>query len=197
MRMAILSLMVLAAAAAMAVAQNANIDEKGKSPLESQFQVGGKIRMELCASGTEIVGKDERAIRVSYTARGDDSAVRVRLQADGDRAILKVTNCPSNNFQISIDVPKATDLYVRIPAGQLDVRGVAGDKDFELHAGQINVDIGKSDDYRKVDASVYAGQVNAAAFQVSKGGLFRWFEHDGPGNYRLHAHVGAGQIDLR
>ncbi len=194
MRMVFTAFVVLAA---MAVAQNANIDEKGKSPIESKFSVGGQIRMELCSSGTDIVGKDEKTIRVSYTARGDDSGVRVRLQVDGDRAILKVTNCPNNNFRLSIDVPKTTDLYVRMPAGQLDVTSVAGDKDFELHAGQMNIDVGKADDYRKVEASVLTGEVNAAAFQVSKGGLFRSFERSGSGNYRLHAHVGAGQIDLR
>jgi hypothetical protein len=42
-----------------------------------------------------------------------------------------------------------------------------------------------------------AGGLDASAFDVAKGGLFRSFEHHGPGKYRLHAHVATGGIDLR
>jgi len=48
-----------------------------------------------------------------------------------------------------------------------------------------------------VDASVNSGELNAAAFNVEKGGLFRSFSQSGPGKYRMHAHVGAGELDLR
>jgi len=41
------------------------------------------------------------------------------------------------------------------------------------------------------------GSIEASAFDVSKGGLFRSFEQQGPGKYRLHAHVMTGEIDLR
>ena len=195
MKTVVLTLLLLSAS--MMAAQNANIDEKGKSPIETKFAVGGQIRMELCPSGTEIVGKDEKEIRVSYSARHDDGDVRVQLKVDGDQAILRVANCPHNNFQISIAVPKTTDLYVRMPAGQIDVVSVAGDKDLQLHAGQMNIELGNAEDYRKVDASVLTGALNVPAFDIAKGGLFRSFERSGPGNYRLHAHIGAGEIDLR
>jgi hypothetical protein len=46
-------------------------------------------------------------------------------------------------------------------------------------------------------ASVNSGELNARTFDVEKGGLFRSFERSGPGKYRLHAHVGAGELDLR
>jgi hypothetical protein len=41
------------------------------------------------------------------------------------------------------------------------------------------------------------GSIEASAFDVSKDGLFRSFEQHGPGKYRLHAHVLAGEIELR
>ena len=53
------------------------------------------------------------------------------------------------------------------------------------------------EEYARVDASVNSGQINASAFAVEKGGLFRSFDQRGSGKYRLHAHVGAGQVDLR
>jgi hypothetical protein len=45
---------------------------------------------------------------------------------------------------------------------------------------------------------VTAGDVKAPAFGVNKGGLFRSFRKEYPGGkYRLHAHVGAGDLVLR
>jgi hypothetical protein len=151
--------------------------------------------MNLCSSGIEIVGTDDTAVRVSYHPERD--RVRVRLQISGDRADLRLTGCPHNNFQARIEIPKSSALYVRMFAGQLDVRDVTGDKDVELSFGQLNVDVGKTEQYARVDASVNSGQLEASAFAVSKGGLFRSFDQKGPGRYRVHAHVGAGQLELR
>ncbi len=176
-------------------AQDAKIDELGKSPVEAKFVSGGRIRMDLCSSGIEIVGTDDAAVRVSYHPERDN--VRVRLQISGDHADLRLTGCPHNNFQARIEIPKSSALYVRMMAGQLDVRDVTGDKDVELSFGQLNIDVGKTEQYARVDASVNSGQIDALAFAVSKGGLFRSFDQKGPGRYRVHAHVGAGQLELR
>lgn len=176
-------------------AQDAKIDELGKSPVEAKFVSGGRIRMELCSSGIQIVGTDEPALRISYHPERDN--VRVRMQVSGDRADLRLTGCPNNNFQVRVEIPKSSALYVRMFAGQLNVEDVTGDKDVELSFGQLNLDVGKTGQYARVDASVNSGEINASAFDVQKGGLFRSFNQRGPGKYRLHAHVGAGQVDLR
>ena len=188
-------LALLLLSAAFVSAQDAKIDELGKSPIETKFVSGGRIRMDLCSSGIEIVGTDDPTVRVSYHPERDN--VRVRLQISGDRADLRLTGCPHNNFQARIEIPKASALYVRMMAGQLDVRDVTGDKDVELSFGQLNLDVGKTEQYARVDASVNSGQIDASAFAVSKGGLFRSFDQKGPGRYRVHAHVGAGQLELR
>ena len=151
--------------------------------------------MDLCSSGIEIVGTDDAAVRISYQSERDN--VRVRLNISGDRADLRLTGCSHNNFKARIEIPKSTALYVRMMAGQLDVREVTGDKDVELSFGQLNMDVGKTEQYARVDASVNSGQVEASPFGVSKGGLFRSFDQRGPGKYKLHAHVGAGQVELR
>jgi len=181
--------------AAIVTAQETNIEAKGKSPLEAKFVQNGRVRLDLCPSGSEIVGTDDSAVRVSFHPEPD--SVRVRIRVDGDRADVKITGCPHNNFQARIEIPKSSALYARMFAGQLDVRGVDGDKDAEVTFGQLNIDMGKPETYAHVDASVSSGQVNATSFDVSKGGLFRSFDHNGPGKYRVHAHVGAGQVDLR
>jgi hypothetical protein len=48
-----------------------------------------------------------------------------------------------------------------------------------------------------VEASVTSGGLKAPPFGENHGGLFRSFEKSGNGKYRLHAHVGAGDLTLR
>src|SRR5436305_3941828 len=189
------SLFLLLSLSAAALAQDSRIEELGKSPVEAKFVAGGRIRMDLCSSGIEILGTDETKLRVSYAPQSDD--VKVRIRIFGDRAELKVTDCPRNNFRARIEIPKSSALYVRMFAGELNMSDVTGHKDVVLHFGQLNMDMGRPEDYGHVEASVNSGELNAAAFHTEKGGLFRSFEKSGPAKYRLHAHVGAGELDLR
>jgi len=66
----------------------------------------------------------------------------------------------------------------------------------ELSFGDLTIEA-NPEDYAHVDASVYSGDLDAEPFAISKGGLFRSFEKRGPGKYRLHAHVGAGELMLK
>jgi hypothetical protein len=184
--------LILSFGAVLAAAQDATIDRAGDNPVEVKFAAAGHIRMEICPGGIEVTGTDEPLLRVS-----PDRDARVRIETFGDHAEVRLTECPHNNFRARIDVPKSSALRVRMLAGQLDVTDVTGDKDIELSFGQLNIDAGKSEDYASVDASVNSGAIDAEPFDVHKGGLFRSFDQSGPGKYRLHAHVGAGQIELR
>jgi hypothetical protein len=107
--------------------------------------------MELCSSGIELLGHEEDTLRVSYDPeRGN---VKVRIQVAGDQTELSVRDCPRNNFTLRVEVPKSTALYIRMFAGELNVRDVVGDKDVELHFGQLSMDVGKAEDYHRVSAS--------------------------------------------
>lgn len=184
--------LLLCLGTALATAQDVNIDRTGNSPVEAKFQPAGRIRMELCPGGIELIGTDDPMLRVSYLS----GYARVRMDVMGDHADLRLSSCPHSNFRARIELPKSAVLYVRMFAGQLDVNNVTGDKDVELSFGQLNIDTGRSQDYASVDASINSGAIDASPFDVHKGGLFRSFDQTGPGRYRLHAHVGAGQIDL-
>lgn len=177
------------------IAQDSKIEKTGESPVVARVAPGAKVRMDLCSSAIELVGRDENTLRVSYDT--DRGKVNVRIQSAGDYTDVRVKDCPNNNFKVSIELPKSSSLYVRMFAGDLDVRDITGDKDVELHFGQLSMDVGKAEDYRRVSASVNSGELDAPAFNVSKGGLFRSFSQTGSGKYLLHAHVGAGQLDLR
>lgn len=175
--------------------QDSKIVEIGKNPVEAKFISGGRVRMDLCSSGIDLIGTDEPVLRISYSP--DRRDVKVRLRISNHQADLILSGCPRNNFRATIEIPKSSDLYVRMFAGELNVRHISGDKDVVLHFGQLNMDMGKADDYARVNASVNSGELNASAFNVEKGGLFRSFDTRGPGKYRVYAHVGAGELDLR
>lgn len=193
MRSILIALICLSAVAVSA--QDVKVDRTGESPVEAKFSPGGRIRMDFCPGGIDLVGTDEPVVRVSYHPQGGD--VRVRLEVSGNHADLRLSGCPHNNFRARVELPKSSELRVRMFAGQLTVDDITGDKDMELTFGQIIVDAGKPENYRNVKTSVNSGSIDADAFGVHKGGLFRSFERSGSGNLRLYAHIGAGQIEIR
>ncbi|HEV8336152.1 MAG TPA: hypothetical protein VGR67_07050 [Candidatus Polarisedimenticolia bacterium] len=175
---------------------NTEVEEVGKQPVQVDFPSGGNLKMDLCSSGVEIIGVDKNRVLVSYDGPKDNSRVKVSLKTSGSEGTVEVDGCTHDNFRITIEVPRQTHLHVRMAAGELRVEDITGNKDLELHAGELNVDLGRAGDYAHVEASVMTGEVEAAAFDVSKGGFFRSFERKGPGRYRLHAHVGLGQVTI-
>ncbi len=126
----------------------------------------------------------------------DSSDVKVSLESAGNTANVYVGKGPQHDFHVEIQIPRKSDLYLRIMAGKVDIDNVAGDKNVELSFGDLTVQVGNASDYSEVEASVYTGDLHASPFGVAKGGLFRSFHKKGPGEYRLYAHVGAGQIRL-
>jgi hypothetical protein len=146
-----------------------------------------------------IVGRADNRIAVHLNGRNAGNArdLTVRFRRLDNAADLRVFGGPKNNLEVTIEVPSSTMLFVRMPAGDLSIEGVSGDKDVELHAGDLTIAVGNAADYSHVDASVMSGDLEAPPFGESHGGLFRSFEKSGSGKYKLHAHVGAGDLTLR
>src|SRR4051812_25142691 len=89
-----------------------------------------------------------------------------------------------------------SNLKVRLTAGDLTIGDIEGDKDIQSHAGDMTIDVGNPASYGPVDASVNIGDLKGDAFDVSKDGFHNRFERNGSGKYRLHAHVGVGDLRL-
>src|SRR6185369_9394651 len=82
---AILLLLVTFSTGAL-ISQDKKVEETGKSPVVTKVSSGGRIRMELCSSGIELLGHEEDTLRVSYDPeRGN---VKVRIQVAGDQTEL-------------------------------------------------------------------------------------------------------------
>ncbi|HEV2616098.1 MAG TPA: hypothetical protein VGU63_05755 [Candidatus Acidoferrales bacterium] len=190
---------------ALAFAQKPNvISETGQDRFQAAFPAGGQLRMHIRSSGVRISGSNENKIVIRFSVPSRDALnnVRVQLKQNGNRGDLDITGGPSNNFQIDIDIPRQSDLYVRMFAGELDIDHVDGNKDLEIHAGQMDISLPNANDYGPVKTSVTTGDLEASAYGVSKGGLFRTFRSNtvpnknSAGRYFLYAHVGAGELDI-
>jgi hypothetical protein len=200
MRTAFLLTSALALSVASGAAQTKlDVKDIENHPFTADFNSGGKLRMYLQSGSFHIIGGPDNKITVRITGRNADRAseMRVQLQGSNNAADLTVSDGPKNDLEVTIEVPKKTGLFVRMPAGNLELHHVTGDKDAELHAGELVIDVGDASDYSRVDASVYSGGLEASPFGESHGGLFRSFHKEGNGRYHLHAHVGAGDLTLQ
>lgn len=174
-------------------------DRRPEATVQKKFVSGGTIRVHLEAGGYTITPSDSENIVVTYRANSESRLreVKVDIEPSASSAEVYIADTPNDKFEATIEVPRHSNLWVRLTAGELDVEAVEGDKNLELRAGELQVEIPHAEEYGHRDASVTMGSLESSAFDVSKGGMFRSFEQQGPGKYRLHAHVLTGDINLR
>jgi hypothetical protein len=165
----------------------------------AEFPAGGTLTVHVRSGDVDIVGTSENQILVRYSGVDsfDGRPGEVSLSRRGQHGELDIKGFPRNHGHLLVQVPQRLALRVRMPAGDLAIAGITGDKDVELHAGDLVVQVGERGQYAHVDASVLAGDLSARPFGVQKDGLFRSFEIEGAGAYHLHAHVGAGDLIFR
>jgi hypothetical protein len=157
---------------------------------------GASLKLELSSGNYKIEsGAADRLIIQSLAQNPEEQKkVRFGLTATRQEAQVKV-NGPSH-VEVTIQIPKNLNLSVRLNGGRLSMTGVEGDKDIESNAGQVSINIGKPQDYRAIDASVNIGDIEARALPGVGAGPLHSLSATGPGRYRLHVHLGAGQIRL-
>ena len=195
----LVSLLVLSAPLAFGQTKRVEVTNLPDHPFQVDYPSGSQLSLHLRSGDFRVVGKDGDKISVRVDAKDLEKAreVRVTFDRSGHSGEVHVSGGPRNDVQITVEVPKDTGLYVRMPAGQLEITDVKGDKDVQLHAGELIVHVGSPEDYFHVDASVTTGGLEAPPFHEDHGGFFRSFHKDGSGKYKLHAHVGAGDLTLR
>jgi len=174
-------------------------DDGPTAPLSvsRQFPSHGIIRMNLTAGDYSICAAATDEIHVIGTAEypADPARLKADIEIRGSQATI-VTRGPHNNTHFTIEVPRHSNLLIRLEAGDIEIEKIEGDLDIASHAGEVNVRLPRARDYRSVDASVYAGDLNAPDFGASKSGLFRSIHWTGSGAYKLRAHLGAGDLNL-
>ena len=162
------------------------------------FASRGQLDLRIRPAQVHIIGSDEDRIVVRVGGRQglDSKDVQARFEKHGNSGVLEITGGPRNDVSITVQVPKESNLVVRVFAGDVEVRDIVGDKDVELNFGALRIGVGSVSDYSTVKASVSSGEIDARPFGESHGGLFRSLEKSGNGKYRLRAYVGAGRLTL-
>jgi hypothetical protein len=176
-----------------------DVEDLAHHPIEAAFPSDGQLDMRIRSAEIHIVGSDEDkvVVRVGGRQGSDSTDVRTHFERFDRYGKLRVTGGPNNEVTITVQVPKISNLQVRILAGAIEVKDIKGSKDIDLSAGDLTIAVGDAADYFHVEASVTSGAIEAEPFGESRGGLFRSFEKSGHGKYKLVAHVGAGDLTLK
>jgi hypothetical protein len=193
----LLGFVAFANAASTDAREDATIDEA--HPSQTELNKITNVRFHLQDGDFRIVGGDSDEITIHADGKNAAQAKQMKIQIRqvGDALDVTFTRVPKNEVQVTIAIPRETSLYARMRAGDLSVDGVTGDKDLELLAGDLSVQVPDPTDYGPVDLSVKFGDVSGHAFGDPKGVVGNSLKHDGCGKYRLHAHVFAGDLTLK
>jgi hypothetical protein len=198
-RLVLLSALLALVAPVLPANSKSEVVLAGKSHMEFTCPPSTPLRLHVRSGEILILGTDDDKVTVDLAGKNVDKIqdVKGRFSIAKNVADFHLSGGPKSELQIIIHVPKNSDLTARIFAGDVSVQDVTGNKDLELRAGQLTISVDKPEDYGHVDMSVSAGEVDAEIFGDSKGGLFRSISRETVGRYRLHAHVGTGQLSVR
>jgi hypothetical protein len=165
---------------------------------ETNLASGETLRLHLHEGNFRVVGSDSEKISIRVSGKNVEQAKNIKIQfkRSGSAVELKLSNVPKKELQVTIEIPRSTNLYARMRGGDLSVLGVAGDKDLELTGGDLTIQVGSPEDYSHIDLSVKFGNVSGSQFGDPKGWLGNSVRREGTGRYRLHAHVMAGDLVL-
>lgn len=175
------------------------ISERGLAHFEAQIPSGSRVALHIRSGDIRIVGSEDGKVSVDISGKNKDKIddLRYRLTSESGKSELHVSGGPRNDLTIEVRIPRNSELYARIPAGDVTIENIVGSKDVELHAGDLTINVGNPADYGSVEASVTAGDISASPFHEEHGGLFRSFKKSGSGKYTLYAHIGAGDLTLK
>lgn len=152
--------------------------------------------MTLRAGEIEVVGTRANTIRITCNIGDQKDAARVKISFAAGR--IRVQGGPDRDVNYRIELPEKTGVVIRATAGDLRVKGLIGDKDIELRAGNLTIDVGDPGSYKVAEGNVLAGNISARPFGSAKEGLFRRFRKENSrGQYRLKAELLAGDLTLK
>ncbi|HZD96065.1 MAG TPA: hypothetical protein VE133_17520 [Candidatus Sulfotelmatobacter sp.] len=153
------------------------------------------LAIELSSGDYQIVPSESDSIAVVYQEDvPDQRKLEVQIASGHGENHLKIAGGKSRSHVV-IEVPRRTDLHVRMVTGDLHIGEVEGNKDIEMRAGTLELNAIHPQDYAKADFSVRIGDLNVPG--LNRNGFWRSLRTVGPGKYHLHAHVGVGDLTLR
>jgi hypothetical protein len=176
-------------------------EDQFSNAVERSFAPGGTVQLDLSAGDYRLTSGTDNRVRVGWhTLTAEqlaESKVSVTVRGKEAEILTSGPRGPGrSDFRVEIELPRRSDLRLRMTAGDLSIAGIDGHKDVKLRAGDLTIEVDDPTAYGLVDAWVTAGDITARPFGFSTGGLFRKFAHTGPGRYELRASLWAGDLKL-
>lgn len=164
------------------------------SEVSRAYASGGTVRIDLSHGNVELIGRAGGTV-VARCTEGCEAALH--LSPDGDARIW--TDTPAGRSfgpgpKYVIEVPETSDVSIHLNAGNLDMGGIKGSKDIVLNAGNAKLDVGRAEDYGRVEIRVTAGTLAAGPWSAYSAGLVQNVNRTGQGKYTFHAIVNAGNL---
>ena len=119
---------IYSAAAVLVASATLAAQTEGKT--QANFASGGTIKMELHAGGYTIKPGTDDKIVVAYGTETEAQfkEVKANITVNGREARI-YANGPNNNFEVTIEIPSKSDLFIRLTAGDLEMSGISGSKE--------------------------------------------------------------------
>src|SRR5262245_46414317 len=108
---------------------------------ETDFPSGGNLDLHVRSAEIHIVGSDYNKVAVHVGGPEGRRATNItaRFERFGNSGELHIGGGPHNNITITVQVPRNSNLFVRIPAGEVEIKDIVGNKDIKLHAGELRI----------------------------------------------------------
>jgi hypothetical protein len=171
---------------------------------EASFASGGVVIMDANVGDVRVMPTDQRGkLRLVITSHKQEDATAApqwirEFAVNGSQAkiVLVMPKHGEHNFDVTLYVPKRSDLRVNLEVGNLTIRGITGNTDAELGVGDLKITVPDPHAYRRVAMSVHIGDVDARAFGLNpQGFLGKSVEREfSSGSYRLKLHTGIGDV---
>ena len=153
---------------------------------------GGDVHIKRGSDATHVVvrytpdpHKPEQEKNVLLRSRTHDSSMQVEIRTP-----------MSLSVDVELEVPSPVSLEVHMTGGDLTVEGVEGDKNLQLFAGDLKVDVGTLQSLREAEVSVRVGDADVPSDGTLHGWLGHTWKYHGSGPYRLYAHTTFGDVNL-
>jgi hypothetical protein len=172
---------------------------------EASFAAGGVVILDANVGDVRVVANDQQGkLRLVITSHKADDATAAahwvrEFAVNGSQAkiVLQMPKHGEHNFDVTIYVPKHSDLRLNLEVGDLTINGISGNTDADVGVGDLKVTVPDPHAYRAVAMSVHIGDVNAGAFGLEPHGfLGKSVEKEfNAGSYRLKLHTGIGDVN--
>jgi hypothetical protein len=171
---------------------------------EASFAAGGVVILDANVGDVRVMPTDhEGKLRLVITSRKADDATAAphwirEFAVNGSQAkiVLEMPKHGEHNFDVTLYVPKQSDLRLNLEVGDLTISGISGNTDAEVGVGDLKMTVPNPHAYRAVAMSVHIGDVHAGAFGLEPSGfLGKSVEREfNAGQYRLKLHTGIGDV---